>query len=32
MSAGTGTAVAVVCLLAVVAIVIYGLSLVIFHH
>ena len=32
MSQGTGTAVAVVCLLAVVAIVIYGLSLVIFHH
>ncbi|HEY0812197.1 MAG TPA: hypothetical protein VGE11_02870 [Pseudonocardia sp.] len=32
MSEGAGTAVAAVCLLAVVAIVIYGLSLIIFHH
>jgi hypothetical protein len=32
MSAGVGTGLAVVCLLAVVAIVVYGLSLIIFHH
>jgi hypothetical protein len=32
MSAGAGTGVAVVCLLAVAAIVIYGLSLIVFHH
>lgn len=32
MSAGAGTALAVICLLAVAAIVVYGLSLVIFHH
>ncbi len=32
MSAALGTVLAVVCLLAVAAIVIYGLSLIIFHH
>lgn len=32
MPAAAGTALAVVCLLAVAAIVVYGLSLVIFHH
>ena len=32
MSAAAGTALAAVCLLAVAAIVVYGLALVIFHH
>jgi hypothetical protein len=32
MSPATGTALAVLCLLAVAAIVVYGLALIIFHH
>lgn len=32
MSAGAGTGLAAICLLATAAIVIYGLSLVVFHH